>query len=331
MLKRNKDIEKGLVNGSIGTVTSFIVRNTGNREDVQSISVKFDNLDKIVNIERESSSFEVLRTVYYTRKQFPLMLAFSITIHKSQGLSLQSAIVDAGAFTFGAGMTYVALSRVTALPGLHLIDLDRQKITCDKKAVEELNRLREVYTPHLGTLPTVQQLGKRSHHDAVGPTGRQIKEAGPKKQLKSKSQHRGIPRKIYANSSIPTNPATVSDIPEHLFNHCSIHSVDFETRRQICTALNLCITNGYSIQKQETDRAACRQLQTLIFEQKGRIADVTSHPVGSDGNCLFRSIALGITGSEEQHDILRSYVVNHMMNDNDRRLEDLSRMQENGQ
>jgi len=109
-------------------------------------------MDRVVTIERDSASFEVLKSIYYTRKQFPLMLAFAITIHKSQGLSHENAIVDAGSTNFGPGMIYVALSRVTSLNGLHLTDLDRSKINCHQKAIKEYNRLRQLYAPHLGTL-----------------------------------------------------------------------------------------------------------------------------------------------------------------------------------
>jgi ATP-dependent DNA helicase PIF1 len=52
-------------------------------------------------------------------------LATLITVHKAHGLSLQSALIDAGPTTFGSGMTYVAMSRLTSLQGLHLIDFDR--------------------------------------------------------------------------------------------------------------------------------------------------------------------------------------------------------------
>ena len=41
--------------------------------------------------------------MYYTRRRFPVITAFAVTVHKSQGLSLETAIVDAGPATFGPG------------------------------------------------------------------------------------------------------------------------------------------------------------------------------------------------------------------------------------
>jgi predicted DNA-binding transcriptional regulator YafY len=55
-----------------------------------------------------------------TFTQYPLKLAWGVTIHKSQGKTFQRAIIDLGRRAFAAGQTYVALSRCTALEGLSL-------------------------------------------------------------------------------------------------------------------------------------------------------------------------------------------------------------------
>jgi Helicase len=53
-----------------------------------------------------------------TRTQFPLMLAWGITIHKSQGLTLEKVVVELGDKDFSAGLSFVAISRVKTLKGL---------------------------------------------------------------------------------------------------------------------------------------------------------------------------------------------------------------------
>ena len=60
----------------------------------------------------------------------------------------------------GFGMTYVALSRVTSLAGLHIIEFDCTKLVCDPKAVREYNQLRSLYIPHLGPIDTLKRSNK---------------------------------------------------------------------------------------------------------------------------------------------------------------------------
>jgi len=84
---------------------------------------------------------------YVIRKQFPLSLSYGITVHKSQGLSLQNAIMDIGNSIFINGQVYVALSRVTSLDGLHLINFDPSSVSASEEAIIEYNRLKQMHKP----------------------------------------------------------------------------------------------------------------------------------------------------------------------------------------
>jgi ATP-dependent DNA helicase PIF1 len=110
-------------NGSQGIVTAFC-------EFTGSPRVKFNNgIDRIM-----------LRNVWASDKipgigvsQVPLILAWALTIHKSQGATMDSAEIDVGSGIFECGQTYVALSRVKSLDGLYLTSFDAQRIRINKK------------------------------------------------------------------------------------------------------------------------------------------------------------------------------------------------------
>lgn len=74
--------------------------------------------------------------------QIPLILSWAITIHKSQGASLDKAEIDAGSSIFECGQTYVALSRVKSLNGLYLTSFDVNKIRINKKVREFYENMR---------------------------------------------------------------------------------------------------------------------------------------------------------------------------------------------
>ena len=140
MLRRNIDTKHGLVNGSIGTVTAITS---------QRITVKFDHIIEPYPIERVKSKFMLMKSLFIYRKQFPLILAYAVTIHKCQGLSLNSAIIDLSNNVFSPGMAYVALSRVRSLDGLYLTDFDPSSIMVSNSCLEEINRLRSIYRKDL--------------------------------------------------------------------------------------------------------------------------------------------------------------------------------------
>lgn len=89
--------------------------------------------------------------------QVPLILSWALTIHKSQGATLDAAEIDVGSGIFECGQTYVALSRVKSLEGLYLTSFDAKRIRINKKVKEYYESLKlyhesketnqEVYVP----------------------------------------------------------------------------------------------------------------------------------------------------------------------------------------
>lgn len=121
MLIKNLNVESGLVNGAIGTITNIV---NG------SVVVQFDN-GQIHPITAVSWELEVDDTKV-TARQIPLMLAYAITISKSQSLTLESAVLDLEN-CFLNHQVYVALSRVKTLNGLYLKSFNPSKITVNQK------------------------------------------------------------------------------------------------------------------------------------------------------------------------------------------------------
>jgi ATP-dependent DNA helicase PIF1 len=120
----NIDVENGITNGSTG-----VVREVHNNIPI----VQFHNG---LTLPIAPFKWQSEKIKGFGIQQIPLILAWAVTIHKSQGATLDCAQMDLGSNVFACGQTYVALSRVKALENLYLTDFDYTKIRVNKKVRE---------------------------------------------------------------------------------------------------------------------------------------------------------------------------------------------------
>ncbi len=134
MLVYNLDQEAGLVNGSRGVVEGFT-----DTVPPQPI-VLFKGQSQGIPVAEATWESDDIEGVH--RAQIPLILAYAITIHKCQGATLDSALIDIGSSTFEMGQAYVALSRVKSLESLYIYDLEPSAVKAHPKVVEYYRALK---------------------------------------------------------------------------------------------------------------------------------------------------------------------------------------------
>ena len=134
MALRN-DADHQYVNGSLGTVRGFANENKGGWPIVE-----FEN-GNIVTMKQATWEMMDGDTVLASVSQVPLRCAWAITIHKSQGMTLDRAVMDLRR-TFAPGMGYVALSRVEGLDGLYLQGVNERMFLVSPDAVRLDGQLR---------------------------------------------------------------------------------------------------------------------------------------------------------------------------------------------
>ena len=136
-IKNDKEKAKRYFNGKIGTVTKIeddkiFVECNGNDKEIEVSKETWENVRYTLNKTTQQLEEEVIGSFM----QFPLRLAWAITIHKSQGLTFDKAVIDAGQ-AFAPGQVYVALSRCTSLQGIVLKSLiTPQSLHTDEKIIQ---------------------------------------------------------------------------------------------------------------------------------------------------------------------------------------------------
>lgn len=154
------------VNGTIGVVSAMLegrvevrLHETGLVVDVGPVS--WEQFDYKLNPE----THQIERAVVGTYSQIPLILAWSVTIHKSQGKTIERVHIDLGAGAFETGQTYVALSRCRSLSALTLSrPLAEADILVDAESREFYRKLRELIR-NVPPDAMAQKMGLPLEHD----------------------------------------------------------------------------------------------------------------------------------------------------------------------
>ena len=292
MLRRNIDTKVGLVNGAIGTVTNICMT---------TVTVKFVRMDVPYDVERVKSRFMVMKNFFVYRKQFPLILAYAVTIHKCQGLSLDCAIVDLSENVFSAGMAYVALSRVKSISGLHLSAFHPNSIIVSESSICEVNRLRKKFRKDLPQYLIPSQPKRGTKRRLASDADNMVSKA--KKMLK-------LPAKQICDRK-RKNLDSQHDNCKRVCNH-----PDYEPSRLGVWPYSYNPVNSY------WQQGACSMIGLRFVCSNGAAPGAPNVPlrqpnmttlldVAGDGNCLFRCFANVITGSQTQYHEIRTAIVSH--------------------
>ncbi|XP_073922308.1 ATP-dependent DNA helicase PIF1 isoform X2 [Castor canadensis] len=135
MLVKNLAVSRGLVNGARGVVVGFEAEGRGLPQ------VRFlCGVTEVIHADRwtvQTTGGQLL-----SRQQLPLQLAWAISIHKSQGMSLDCVEISLSR-VFASGQAYVALSRARSLQGLRVLDFDPMVVRCDPRVLHFYATLRQ--------------------------------------------------------------------------------------------------------------------------------------------------------------------------------------------
>lgn len=167
------NFEVGYVNGSRGRVIDF-------EPDTSNPIVELYS-GKTVTVSPAVWGIEEEGRVKALVKQIPLRLAWAITIHKSQGMSLDNAEIDLGK-TFTYGMGYVALSRVRTLDGIVLTSLDKKALLVDPNVLNlDLGLKRQSEQNKILFSKLTKEEQQKMENDFILKMGGEIKESKNKR------------------------------------------------------------------------------------------------------------------------------------------------------
>ena len=149
--------KKRYYNGKIGRVKKLendyiVVTSEGDEQDITVEKFTWENVRYIIDKDTKAITEEIIGTF----KQFPLRLAWAVTIHKSQGLTFDNVVINSNK-AFSHGQVYVALSRCKTLDGVVLTDkFDSSSVILDNN-ISRFNYEKSLNPPTKATLHIAEQ------------------------------------------------------------------------------------------------------------------------------------------------------------------------------
>lgn len=148
------NFERGFVNGTLGVVTDF---------EESGLPIVRTLKGKIITAIPEKWSIEENEVTLASITQVPLRLAWAITVHKSQGMTLDAVEMDLSK-SFEYGMGYVALSRVRSLDGIKLLGINEVALEVNPAVFEldrELEKLSDINSKEIGNMGSLEKKRKQ--------------------------------------------------------------------------------------------------------------------------------------------------------------------------
>lgn len=208
------NVEAGYVNGTRGTVIDInsmdlpVVKTTSGREII---------------VDTETWAVEDNGKILASISQIPLRHAWAITVHKSQGMSLDAAVIDLSK-SFAHGMGYVALSRVRTLDGLFLVGFSQSALAMDPRILKVDQQLQQSSDRASARLVELTNDEIKTAHDAFilqcGGTLEVVKGKKKKETMKTQKTHETTYHMIAEGKKLQDvadeRELTIGTIIEHL-------------------------------------------------------------------------------------------------------------------